>query len=318
MNNKSQIIVKLSNILHNYKQIENYSSKTILQIVKSNAYNLGSIEISRYLQDNGCEWLCVENLDAGCRLRHSGIKIGILVLESIEETLVPIAIQNGLSVTVYDLNEIINYNNLSRGHKLKCHLCIDTGMHRLGAMPNEIITLKNKTTKVVKYYSDDCALELAEALSQSQNLIYEGTWTHFQRSDETDKYNYSYNLSQIEIFNDILKKMKRKGINPGLAHMANSYGIINYRQELNHLDGVRPGLFVLLGSDAQNVLNLKSTFEWKTKVIMVKTYPKNTPISYNGLYVTPERQTIAVIPVGYSHGFRRLTKNPTRVLVGGR
>ncbi len=319
MNNSSEVIVKMSNILHNYQKVENYSGKTILQIVKSNAYNLGSIKISHLLQAHGCQWFCVENIDAAKKLRQSGITGNILVLNNIDDNDLPIAIKNNISITVYDMGKILSYNSLARGQKLKCHLSVDTGMHRLGVMPNEIITVKKRKPKIEKYSRNNHAVQLAKLLNESRNLIYEGTWSHFQRSEDTDTYDDKYNIYQIDIFNNFIKDVKSMGINPGFVHMANSYGIVNYLEEMNYTQGVRPGLFVLLGlgPSEENKLNLRRTFEWKTKVINVKTYPKNTPISYNGLYVTPERQTIAIMPIGYSDGFRRLLDNKTEVLVGG-
>ena len=52
----------------------------ILAVVKSNAYGLGAVPISKALQRAGTEWFGVTCANEGIELRESGIRKRILVL----------------------------------------------------------------------------------------------------------------------------------------------------------------------------------------------------------------------------------------------
>jgi len=57
---------------------------------------------------------------------------------------------------------------------------------------------------------------------------------------------------------------------------------------------------------------------WKTMVAQVKTLPPGHPVGYGNTYITQERETIAILPVGYGDGFRRAPENWGEVLIHGR
>ncbi|MDQ9894009.1 alanine racemase, partial [Acinetobacter baumannii] len=53
----------------------------------------------------------------------------------------------------------------------------------------------------------------------------------------------SFTKHQIELFEEVIEHLKQAGINPGIRHIQNSYGILNYP----HLqyEYCRPGLLYM-------------------------------------------------------------------------
>src|SRR6202007_150512 len=74
--------ISLQAILHTLRAIRKQvgSQRKILAVVKSNAYGLGAVPISKALQKAGTEWFGVTCANEGIELRESGIRKRVLVL----------------------------------------------------------------------------------------------------------------------------------------------------------------------------------------------------------------------------------------------
>lgn len=116
-----------------------------------------------------------------------------------------------------------------------------------------------------------------------------------------------------------MERLKEKGINIPLKHIANSGAIIDLKY--TYLDMVRPGI-VLYGSypseEVERPLDLKQTMGFKTKIVHIKEVPEGTSISYGRTFITKRKSKIATLPVGYADGFNRLLSNNHHVLVKGK
>jgi alanine racemase len=74
--------ISLAAILHNLRVIREHVGKQrmVLAVVKSNAYGLGAVPISKALQKAGTEWFGVTCANEGIELREAGIRKRVLVL----------------------------------------------------------------------------------------------------------------------------------------------------------------------------------------------------------------------------------------------
>jgi alanine racemase len=208
------------------------------------------------------------------------------------------AIQNDVTCMVCDLETAGEFARAAQamGKPARVHVKVDTGMHRLGFMPDE-------------------AVDAIAKIATMDGVVLEGVFTHFAKADEADP---AYTYGQFEKFKRILGELDGRGIHVPIKHCANSPTILRFPEM--HLDMVRPGIIlhglhpsddVLCPSDFKPVLTLK------TMVASVKVLPPGSPVSYGGTYITHGYERIAVIPIGYADGFRRKPNNWGEVLVQG-
>ena len=208
------------------------------------------------------------------------------------------AIQNDVTCMVCDLETAGEFARAAQrlGKPARVHVKVDTGMHRLGFMTDE-------------------AVEASAKIVSMEGIILEGVFTHFAKADEADP---TYTYSQFEKFKCILSELEARGIHIPIRHCANSPAILRFPEM--HLDMVRPGI-MLHGLDPSDEVPCPSDFKpvmtLKTMIASLKTLPPGSPVSYGGIYITPDYERIAVIPIGYADGFRRKPNNWGDVLVRG-
>jgi alanine racemase len=208
------------------------------------------------------------------------------------------AIQNDVTCMVCDLETAGEFARAAQaiGQPARVHVKVDTGMHRLGFMPDE-------------------AVEAIAKIVSMDGLVLEGIFTHFAKADEADP---AYTYGQFERFKQILGEVEARGIHIPMKHCANSPTILRFPEM--HLDMVRPGI-ILHGLDPSDDVPCPSDFKpvmtLKTMIAAVKVLPPGSPVSYGGTYVTHGHERIAVVPIGYADGFRRKPNNWGEVLVRG-
>src|ERR1700677_2390299 len=129
--------ISLKAILHNLRVIRRQvgANRKVLAVVKSNAYGLGAVPISKALQKAGSEWFGVTCANEGLELRDAGIRKPILVLTGFWPGEEKRLIQNHLTPTVTrvdDLRYLERAAKSARGRsaRVRFHLKINTGMNR--------------------------------------------------------------------------------------------------------------------------------------------------------------------------------------------
>src|SRR5271168_2934735 len=100
--------ISLQSILHNLRAIRKLvgASRKILAVVKSNAYGLGAVPVSKALQKAGTEWFGVTCANEGIELRESGIRKRILVLTGFWPGEEKRLIRNHLTPTVTRVSDL--------------------------------------------------------------------------------------------------------------------------------------------------------------------------------------------------------------------
>lgn len=64
-------------------------------------------------------------------------------------------------------------------------------------------------------------------------------------------------------------------------------------------------------------LDWRAVLSLRTRIILLKSVPANTPLGYGGTFVTGRASRIATLAVGYEDGLSRALSNRGRVLVRG-
>lgn len=274
----------------------------MLAVVKADAYGHGAVPVSRAAIDAGVTWLGVALVEEGAELREGGVDAAVLVLsepapeaaaEVVERRLTPVVYTEGgieaLAKAVADRG---------RGEPLPVHLKLDTGMHRVGAAPADV-------------------LRLAERIAQHRELRLEGVCTHFAVADEPEN---PYTAEQLERFEEVLAALDRAGVRPPLVHSANSAGLLTAPRSYCNL--VRAGIAVYGIAPAPELAGrarLRPALALKARVSHVKALDAGARLSYGLRYQLDRAAVIATVPIGYADGVpRNLAAAGGEVLVGGR
>lgn len=290
--------VDLGAIDFNFRQVRKIigKGKRIMAVVKCDAYGHGLLAIAKRMSSLGADYLGVASIDEAVILREKKIRLPILVLGNILSKDAGLVIKYRLAQAISDYRLALELNQQAKGAKRRAivHIKVDTGMGRLG----------------VAYQQ---AFGLIKRLSRLKNLRIEGLFTHFPSADS----DAGFTRYQIEIFSQLVRKLKEKRINIPLLHTANSMGIVGYRH--SHFNLVRPGL-MLYGIPPRAGINLqlKPALSLKTRVIFLKRMPPGQGISYGRNYITKKETTIAVMPIGYGDGYPRCLSDRADVLIKGR
>ena len=307
--------VDLEAIAHNVRELRGITNPKarLMAVVKANAYGHGVIEVTRKALDNGADSMGVARIEEGIVLRKAGFNESVLIFGYTPPELAHKLIEFDLTQTVwsYKTAQVLSDVAVSSNKQIKTHLKVDTGMGRLGLLPDYRRPPATEQKLTIN------AIREVESIASLAGLALEGVYTHFATADSTDK---TYTGKQLEIFLDFLNELRRAGMNPPLCHAANSAAIIDMPE--THLDMVRAGIAIygLYPSDEvkKRRIALKPAMTLKAKVVHLKKVPPGFKVSYGITYETKKSTTIASVPVGYADGYNRLLSSHGHMLVRGR
>ncbi len=298
----TRAIIHLDNLVHNLDCIRTLAGKRkICAAVKADAYGHGAVNVSKKALEWGVDFLAVATVHEGAVLRHAGIEAPVILFSFPLEREIPDLVKYNLSPFVGSSSYLnsLNREAARQNRTIGVHLKIDTGMGRIGCLPEE-------------------APELSLQIRECECLIQEGICTHFPVSDSTDDEDVAFTQRQIRIFRDAVEAVQASGIDPGIVHAANSGAIIAWPEA--HFDMVRPGI-CLYGyypdSRMEKRLCFKPAMEFVSAVSFLKKVEKGTSISYGRTWYAPQDTWIATISAGYGDGYNRLLSSKGRVVIRG-
>jgi alanine racemase len=292
--------INLNAIRNNVQRIyQRVHPAEVLAVVKADAYGHGAIPVAQTALSAGASQLAVALLEEGSELRRAKIAAPILVLGGFFEKQIDNFLANDLQFTLYDLRlaEIVSRRAQALGRIAQAHVKIDTGMGRVGLLPNE-------------------AIETILAMAKLPYLELVGLCTHFASSDSHDK-NYAHR--QLEQFKSLVQQLTYYDLRFKYLHAANSGAILDLPQSYFNL--VRPGVMMYgyyPSNETSESIPLEPAMTLHTQILHVKRVPAGTFISYNSTFQTREATTIATLPIGYADGISRRFSNNFEVLVRGR
>lgn len=286
--------INLDNLIKNLNYYRGKLKKEtkMMVMVKAFAYGSGNYEVSNALAFHHVDYLTVAYADEGVDLRNRGIKLPIMVMTPETNTFDTI-ILNDLEPDIYSfrclsqLEDAINQLDRPLGKPVGIHIKVDTGMHRLGFLPEEIDTL-------------------IERVKANPSLRIMSVFSHFATSDMPEEDDFvKHQIGQFELMSSKIVTAFPYKI---MRHLLNTAGITRFTDY--QYDMVRLGIGVygvaVVDEDRgklHNVMSLKSTIK------QIKEYGAGETIGYgrHGKITKPTR--IAVIPIGYADGLRRQLGN---------
>ncbi len=283
----SRLEINLNGCLENYRYFRSklQASTKLLVLVKANAYGHGAVEFANLMENAGADYLAVAYPVEGIELRQSGIKSPIMVLtagtDSFEQ-IVNYGLEPGIP-NMYSLKVLCDVLE-KRGLKgFPVHIKLDTGMHRLGFMSDEIF-------------------ELQEFMKTCDTVRIKSVYSHLAAADDPSCDDFTN--EQVELFRRNADRIAESlGYKP-LYHILNSAGIERFPEF--QFDMVRLGIGIY-GVSAIPGNHLTPVASFKCKILQIKTLkPEDGTIGY-GRHgkISPDGTVIATIPVGYADGVDR-------------
>jgi alanine racemase len=267
----------------------------LMSVVKSNAYGHNLIDFSLLADKAGVDWLGVDSIIEAETLRKVGLEKPILVLGHTITQKIAVAEKENISLTIADFPSLKSIKK----NKVKIHLKIDSGMHRQGFFVSEI-------PRVIK------------TIKNSPLITLEGVYTHFASAKNPAFPKET--LTQIEEFKQALNLLEKAGFKKLIKHASATSGAIIFPQA--HFDMVRIGigLYGLWPSQEtqsayQEKIHIKPVLSWKTIVAQIKTLPKQSRIGYDLTETLTRKTKVALLPIGYWHGFPRALSSIGQVVI---
>ena len=281
----SRLEINLSGCLDNYKYFRSRleASTKLLVLVKANAYGHGAVQFASLMEEAGADYLAVAYPVEGVELREAGIRIPIMVLtagtdffnEIIDNSLEP-GIPNLYSLKA--LCEILD----KRGVKdFPVHIKLDTGMHRLGFMEDDIDLL-------------------GRGLHLDTTLHIASIFSHLSSADMPSEDDFT--REQIERFEYMSSQLTEWLDYEPLRHIANSAAILRFPEA--HYDMCRLGLG-LYGFGYEHNDELIPVATLSTRIVQIKSLAAGESIGYGRAQRLDREAVIATIPVGYADGLDR-------------
>lgn len=290
--------VDLDAVVHNFNF---YKSKLrpdtrLVCMVKANGYGAGATEIAKTLQYHRCDYLAVAVAEEGLLLRKEGISLPVIVLNpevnGFEELFT-----HDLEPEVYNFRILEAYIKEAERRGITgypIHLKIDSGMHRLGFLPEQIPALTERlaTQKGLKVFS------VFSHLSASESWVFDD-FTHRQMETFRQAANAIEQALQYRIW----------------KHILNSAGMERFPD--TEWDMARLGIG-LYGISASGLQGLKNVCTLKTTILQIKEVPADETIGYGRKEKLKRDARIATIRFGYADGLdRQFGNRKGKVLING-
>jgi alanine racemase len=284
---------------------------TLSFVVKGNAYGHGVSQMVPMAERAGITHFSVYGVEEALDYQKAAKKGSeLMIMGYIDKANLPLIIEQGYSFFIYDIQQLNNAIAAAKmvGKAARIHVEVETGMNRTGMDEDSLATLSDLLSK------------------EKEHLQNCGICTHLAGAESIGNY---YRIKQQKIrFNRYLKYFKSKEIHFEKRHAACSAALIRFPD--SHFDLVRVGILIYGFWPSQETLitflskrnlfedPLTSLLSWKTKVMTLKEVAMGEYIGYGNSFMANRPMRIAIVPVGYAHGYARSLSNQGRVLIKGK
>ncbi|HEY4518288.1 MAG TPA: alanine racemase [Candidatus Paceibacterota bacterium] len=320
MNTRSWVEVDKQALKHNvgvFRRVAKLSK--VMAVVKGNAYGHGMLECAKIFEQelaprsskSEVGWLGVDDIDEALALRKAGLKLPILVLGYTLPSRFPEAVKHDISVTISSIESLkhclpkkIMRSNLKHLH---IHLKLETGLNRQGITENELPEL----------------LDILTFLRMSECCM-EGVYSHFAAAELATEAKYKkYCELQMDNFERMSGQVERAVGHKLIKHMADTAAAAWLSRSRYDLVRIGVGLYGLdptsrVEQKILHKLKLKPALSWYSIIAQVKKVSKGEPVGYNLTKRVTKDSQIAIVPVGYWHGYPWSLSNKGEVLVHGK
>jgi alanine racemase len=295
--------IDLGAVTHNVTVLRDLVAPArVCAVVKAQGYGHGAVEVARAALAGGADRLAVALAAEGSELRDAGLHGPIIVLSQASPDELDDLVRHDLDATVYTAAGVQELAaaaaSRSPRQPIAVHLKVDTGMHRVGAQPAEVVGL-------------------AQAVIARPELRLASVFTHCAVADEPDN---PFTDVQLRRYQDVLDDLAQAGVDVAMRHAANTAAAIAHPASRYDLVRIGIGMYGLPPSPAlSGRVGLRPAMSLKARVSHVKRVAAGEGLSYGLRYHPATDANIATVPLGYADGVaRRLGSTGAQVLIGGR
>jgi alanine racemase len=269
------------------------SQPGIIAVVKADGYGHGGPEMAKTLAPDA-EQFGVATLGEARAVRAAVPDRDILLLSPCLPGEREAVVKEGFIPVVSSTAEAKAYAHLAQGKPVRIHLCIDTGMGRLGVWQEE-------------------ALKTAQEIAAIEGVEVESVSTHLPVADSDP----DFTQAELHTWEQLVAQL-RPILPRAKFHALNSAASLERPQYA--ADRVRPGL-ALYGISPLPAFQkqLKPVMTLKTRITLVRDVGPGRGISYGRDFITTKPMRVATLAMGYADGYPRQTSNQgAHVLIRGK
>jgi alanine racemase len=336
----TRAVVDLDALAANYRTLAGAlpPGVAVMPVVKADGYGHGAVPVARRLVEEGAEPLAVAVVEEGAELRRGGIDAPILVMGWIGPDQLEALVENRLTPNAHSpeqLRELVEFVEKKRT-KLRLHLKLDTGMTRLGILPDQLPQVLDAVARA------------------KEHLFLEGVFQNFASADDVTS---GQTAAQQKTFEEMLAAIRAAGHAPTMIHTDNSAAALASlatagngedpskvntegaeasrsprgaagadtssfsslsKKSLVGVSHIRPGLALYARVPGLPLSeSLLDVMTFLSAVDQVKRVPAGTRIGYGGTFVCARETTVALVPAGYADGVPRSLSGRGHVLIHG-
>ena len=266
----------------------------VMAMVKSNGYGHGMAIAARAAIDGGATWLGVYTPQEALALRGAGFRAPILVVGWSPASTLPQLIEAGVDVSVFDAVGVASTAaaTTNAGGRARVHVKIDTGLHRLGALPE---TLES----------------VVPALREAESRIeVAGVFTHFADSGGDPAFTIKQHerfLAAVGVLRPVAPK--------ALLHTSGSAAVLAH--PAMHHDLVRVGIALYGYPPVPGPARLRIAMHVFSRVAQVRTLAPGETVGYGRTWRAETARRIATATMGYGQGLPRALSNFGHMAIRG-
>ena len=291
--------INLDRIAANFSSLRALAGRDCLvfPVVKANAYGHGATPIAKRLEAEGVAGLCVAAPEEAMELRRAGTTVPILCLGAVEPNQVAAAARSRITLTLGSPEQLRIFESAGRaaGIPVSFHLKVDTGMNRLGLLPEDLGPF-------------------LEELRSCRAAVLSGVFSNLACADTPGE---AANVRQGERLVEAAAAVRAAGHDPRPVHLANSAGLL-YHPALR-FDAVRPGLLLygVRPGKGDSGPGFLPALTLKTSILRVKSVPEGVSVGYGATFTTGRPSRLATLAIGYDDGVMRALSGTGEILVAG-
>lgn len=291
--------INLNTIKENYRIYSNQlkPGQKIMAVIKADAYGHGDKKVAAALQEVGCLYYAVSNVQEALHICEQHLNGQILILGYTPPYYLSAVYANDFTQAV--LSEEYAELLLENKNNIKCQFAIDTGMNRIGLDADD----PKECARIIKKFAATC-------------LKVNGIFTHLCVADLASDESKRFTEMQIEKFRAVAEEVK--DLNLKYVHCLNTAGGFWHNEFGNY---VRLGISLYgLKPDYTNTLpqSINPALEWKSVVSMAKNVLPGETIGYGRTFTAEYPMRVATISTGYADGYPRALSNKGWVLINGK
>ena len=283
-----QAQLDLNAIANNLHVVRRSTCSRVMAVIKADAYGHGLLRVAEALAD--AEGYALLDIQDAVSLREAGYEQTILLLEGYfnAKDLVVLA-EYDLTTVIHSPWQIDLLDAYPKRGTLDIWLKVNTGMNRLGFMPEQVAT----------------AMEQLRAHRAVREVTL---MTHFAHADEARGIG-----QQLDLFNELAGGYRVA------RSLANSAALLRYPK--THGDWVRPGIMLYGASPfpetSARELGLRPAMTLHSEIIAIQQLKAGDEVGYGGLFRADRNMRIGVVACGYADGYPRHAPSGTPILVEG-